>query len=96
MPLERIECAYLLGCVRKYVARLNHPGAALISSLHYFSALLSEVLELKVSPKYWSYLSHKVDRLEQSWQRDSAAERVGPANFAPPNRRSATQNKGET
>ncbi len=96
VPLERIERAYLLGCARKYVALLNHPGAALISSLHYFTALLSEVLELKVSPDYWSYLSHKLDRLEQSWQRDSAALRVGPANFAPPNRRSATQNKGET
>ena len=96
VPLERIERAYLLGCARKYVALLNHPDAPLISSLHYFSALLGEVERLKVSPDYWSYLSHKLDRLEQSWQRDSAALRVGPANFAPPNRRSATQNKGET
>ncbi len=96
VPLEQIERAYLLGCARKYIALLNHPGATLISSLHYFSALLSEVLELKVSPDYWSYLSHKLDRLEQRWQRDSAAPRVGPANFAPPNRPSATQNKGET
>ncbi len=96
VPLERIERAYLLGCARKYVALLNHPRAALISSLHYFTALLRELEELKVSPDYWSYLSHKVDRLEQSWQRDSAAPRVGPANFAPPNRCSATHNKGET
>ncbi len=96
VPLERIERAYLLGCARKYVALLNHPDAPLISSLHYFSALLSEVEELKVSPDYWSYLSHKLDRLEQRWRRDAAAVRVGPANFAPPNRRSATQNKGET
>ena len=96
VPLERIERAYLLGCARKYIALLNHPGAALISSLHYFAELLRELEELKISPDYWSYLSHKVDRLEQSWQRDSAAVRVGPANFAPPNRRSATQNKRET
>ena len=96
LPLEWIERAYLLGCARKYVALLNHPRAALISSLHYFSALLGELEELKVSPNYWSYLSHKVDRLEQSWKRNSAAVRVGPANLAPPNRRSATQNKGET
>ena len=97
VPLERIEHTYVLGCARKYVALLNHPSAALISSLHYFTALLSEVEGLKVSADYWSYLSHKVDRLEQSWQRDSAALRVGPANFAPPNRLSATtQNKGET
>ena len=96
VPLERIERAYLLGCARKYVALLNHPSAALISSLHYFRALLREVVELKVSPDYWSYLSHKLDRLEQRWRRDAAAVRVGPANFAPPNRRSATQNKGET
>ena len=96
VPLERIERAYLLGCTRKYVALLNHPSVPLIFSLHYFSALLSEVEELKVSADYWSYLSHKLGRLEQSWQRDSPAVRVGPANFAPPNRRSATQNKGET
>ena len=96
VPLERIERAYLLGCTRKYVALLNHPSAALISSLHYFTALLGELEELNVSPDYWSYLSHKMDGLEQSWQRDSAAVRVGPANFASPNRRSATQDKGET
>jgi len=96
VPLEQVERAYLLGCARKYVALLNHPGAALISSLHYFSALLGELEGLKISPDYWSYLSRKVKRLEQSWQRDSAAVRVGPANFAPPNQRSATQHKGET
>ncbi len=96
VPLERIERAYLLGCARKCVALLNHPSAALISSLHYFSALLGELVELKVSPDYWSYLSRKVDRLERRWRRNSAAGRVGPANFAPPNRRSTTQDKGET
>ncbi len=96
VPLERIERAYLLGCARKYVALLNHPDAPLISSLHYFSALLGELEGLKLSPDYWSCLSHKVDRLEQSWQRDSALPQVGQANFAPPNRHTATQNKGET
>ncbi len=84
VPLEQIERAYLLGCARKYVALLNHPGAALISSLHYFTTLLREVEELKVSPDYWSYLSHKVDQLAQRWRRESAAARVGQANFAPP------------
>ena len=96
VPLEQIERAYLLGCARKYVALLNQPGAALISSLHYFTALLRELEELKISPDYWAYLSHKVDRLEQRWRSDSAVPQVGQANFAPPNRSSATQNKGET
>ncbi len=50
VPLERIERAYLLGCARKYIALLNHPRAALISSLHYFTALLRELEDLKVSP----------------------------------------------
>ena len=63
VPLEQVERAYLLGCARKYVALLNRPSAAPISSLHYFTAVLSEVEELKVSADYWSYLSHKVDRL---------------------------------
>ena len=96
VPLQQIERAYLLGCARKYVALLNQPGAALISSLHYFTALLRELEELKISPDYWAYLSHKVDRLEQRWRSDSAVPQVGQANFAPPNRSSATQNKGET
>ena len=96
VPLEQVERAYLLGCARKYIALLNHPGATLISSLHYFTALLSEVVELKVSADYWSYLSHKVDRLEQRWRRNSAVPQVGQANFAPPNQRLATQDKGET
>ena len=95
---RKTSCPNLRRCSisQKYVALLNHPSTTLISSLHYFTALLSEVLELKVSSDYWSYLSHKVDRLEQSCQRDAALPQVGPANFVPPNRRSTTQDKGET
>ena len=75
---------------------LNRQNGTPITGLHYFTALLSEVVELKVSPDCWSYLSYKVDRLEQSWRRDSAAARIGPANFAPPNRRSGIRDKAET
>ena len=64
--------------------------------MYLLGTILGEVAGLKVSDDYWSCLSHKVNRLEQSWQLDAALPQVGQANFAPPNRRSTTQDKGET
>ena len=39
IPLEQIGRAILLGCVRKYVAPINHPGGTPVTSLHYFTIL---------------------------------------------------------
>lgn len=69
VPLQTLERAIHLGCVRKYAALLNHPGAgSLITTLRYFVLLLEEVQRLEVSDQYWSYVALKLRRLEQQWQ----------------------------
>lgn len=60
ITLEQVEKALLLGCTRKYVSWRNHPGQGPISSLHYFVALLDEVL-------YWQYLRSRMERIERLW-----------------------------
>ena len=85
--LEQLERAYLLGCARKYVALLNHPGAPLISSLRYFETLLGEVSEPQVSAGYWQHLARQVEQLERRWRQSVATRRQTPFN---------RQNKGET
>jgi len=96
VPLEQIERAYLLGCARKYVAVLNHPTAPLISSLRYFTTLLSEVAELAVSNDYWRHLARQVDQFEQRQRQNQHARQVAHANFAPPNSGLTASKQGET
>jgi hypothetical protein len=68
VPLEQIGRAILLGCARKYVALINHPGGTPITSLHYFTMLFGEVRELSVSPEYWRYVAVKVEQFEKQWR----------------------------
>ena len=96
VPLEQMEQAYLLGCARKYVALLSRPSGERISSLRYFTTLLSEVAELTVSADYWPQLAHKVEQLENRWRERSAVQPLGQANFAPPNGGLQTSKEGET
>jgi hypothetical protein len=68
IPLQTVERAIHLGCLRKYTALLNHQGGTLITSLHYFTLLLEEVQRLEISDKYWSYVSLKLRQMEHQWQ----------------------------
>lgn len=68
VPLQTVERAIHLGCLRKYAALLNHHGGTLITSLHYFTSLLEEVQRLEISDQYWSYISLKLRQLERQWQ----------------------------
>jgi hypothetical protein len=68
IPLQTVERAIHLGCLRKYATLLNHQGGPLITSLHYFTLLLEEVQRLDISDQYWSYISLKLRRLEHQWQ----------------------------
>ncbi len=95
VSFEHIQRAYLLSCARKYVALLNHPAAPLISSMRYFTRLLAEVAELPVSDRYWWRLARQVDQFEQR-RRQSAADQVGHANFAPANSGLTASKQGET
>jgi len=68
VPLETVERAIYLGCLRKYAALLHHQGGTLITSLHYFALLLEEMQRTEISGQYWSYISLKLRQLEQQWQ----------------------------
>ncbi|MBI4468865.1 MAG: hypothetical protein HY650_06025 [Acidobacteria bacterium] len=67
IPLERIEQAILLGCVRKYVSWRNGRSRTPIGSLRYFDATLAEVSSQVVAPDYADYLRLKLRRLEKLW-----------------------------
>jgi len=73
VPIERIERAIHLGCLRKYTALLNHQGGTPITTLHYFVALFEEVERLSISENYWRYVALKVEKLEQQWRRARSA-----------------------
>jgi hypothetical protein len=64
VPVTDVEHAILLGALRKYAALLNNGRGTPITSLHYFKALFEEVRQ-PISPDYWTYIEHKVRRLEQ-------------------------------
>jgi hypothetical protein len=68
VPLQTVERAVHLGCLRKYAALLNHQGGTLITSLHYFTLLLEEVQRTEISDQYWSYIHLKLRQLEHQWQ----------------------------
>jgi hypothetical protein len=67
IPIERVERAVHLGCLRKYATLLNRPGGSPITSLHYFTLLLEEVERPDISGDYWRYVAVKVDKLERQW-----------------------------
>ncbi len=67
VPVNRIEQAIHLGCLRKYAALLNHQGGNAITSLHYFATLFEEVERLDISEEYWRYVALKVKKLERQW-----------------------------
>jgi hypothetical protein len=67
VPLAQIERAVWLGCVRKYVALLNGQTPMLITSLHYFSAIVEEVAQTEVGDGYWIHVRHKTEQLERRW-----------------------------
>jgi hypothetical protein len=64
VPVTDVERAILLGALRKYAALLNNGRGTPITSLHYFKTLFEEVRQ-PISPDYWTYIEHKVHRLEQ-------------------------------
>lgn len=68
LPLERIEQAILMGCVRKYVSWRNNQMQSPIASLSYFEPVLDEVERQKIDPEYWGYLRFRMRRMEELWR----------------------------
>ena len=68
IPLQTVERAIHLACLRTYAALQDHQGGTPITSLHYFTLLLEEVQRLEISDQYWSYVSRKLRQMEHQWQ----------------------------
>jgi hypothetical protein len=63
VPLEAVENALTLAVARRLVRPAGAPPLGTIRSLAYFSAVIEEVLSLRVSPDYFQHLRHKIQHL---------------------------------
>ena len=58
-----IENAFVLAAARRLVRPAGAPPLGTIRSLAYFLPVIEEVLEMQVSPEYFQYLRHKLQRI---------------------------------
>jgi hypothetical protein len=58
-----IENAFVLGTTRRLMRPADAPLLGTIRSLAYFLPVIEEVLRLHVSPEYFRYLRHKLERI---------------------------------
>jgi hypothetical protein len=63
LPVKVIENALVLAATRRMIRPTDAPPLGTIRSLAYFLPVIEEVLELHVSPDYFQYLRHKLERL---------------------------------
>jgi len=67
VTLNQLERAIWLGCARKYTALLNGQTPMLITSLHYFTGLVDEVISTTVADNYWLHVRRKAEEMERRW-----------------------------
>ena len=60
VPLETVENAFILAAVRRLIRPTDAAPLGTIRSLAYFSPVIEEVLQLKVSQQYFQYLRYKL------------------------------------
>ena len=60
VPLRAVENALILAASRRLLRPTHAPPLAIIRSLAYFSPVIEEVLQLRLSPDYFQYLRHKI------------------------------------
>jgi hypothetical protein len=58
-----IEKAFVLAAMRRLMRPADAPPLGTIRSLAYFLPVIEEVLDLNVSPDYFQYLRHKLERI---------------------------------
>jgi hypothetical protein len=58
-----IENAFVLAAMRRLMRPANATPLSSIRSLAYFLPVIEEVLDLRVSPDYFQYLRHKLERI---------------------------------
>ena len=66
VPLAAVENALVLAAARRLICPPGSPPLGTIRSLAYFSAVIEEVLELRVSPEYFQHLRHRIQRFTQT------------------------------
>ena len=66
VPLRAVEDALVLAAARRLVRPAGAPPLGTIRSLAYFSAVIEEVIHLRVGPGYFQYLRHKIARHAQT------------------------------
>jgi hypothetical protein len=86
IPLWLVQQAILIGCGRKYVSWLNGQASAPIGSLQYFTDILQEIAQVRLSADYCAFNRLQVQRLKQRWM-TQATDRIADreracANFA--------------
>jgi hypothetical protein len=62
IPLAAVENALILAASRRLIRPADAPPLTTIRSLAYFSPVIEEVLNSRVSPDYFQYLRHKIQR----------------------------------
>jgi hypothetical protein len=65
IPLQAVENAFVLATSRRQIRPVGALPLNTIRSLAYFSPVIEEVLESRVSPEYYRYLRHKIKRFLQ-------------------------------
>jgi hypothetical protein len=58
-----IENAFLLAATRRLIRPADALPLGTIRSLAYFMPVIEEVLELRISPDYFQYLRHRLERV---------------------------------
>jgi hypothetical protein len=66
VPLCSVENAFVLAASRRLIRPTGAPPLCTIRSLAYFSPVIEEVLESRVSPEYYRYLRFKIQRSLQT------------------------------
>ena len=68
VPFETVENAFVLAASRRLVRPEGAAPLGMVRSLAYFSPVIDEVLEFKVSSQYFDYLRHRLKRASRSTQ----------------------------
>jgi hypothetical protein len=63
VPLAVVENAFVLACARRLARPVEAAPLGVIRSLAYFSPVIDEVLELRVSDAYFQYLRQRLSRI---------------------------------
>jgi hypothetical protein len=62
LSLKVIDNALVLAATRRLIRPADAPPLGTIRSLAYFLPVIEEVLHLRVTPDYFDYLRHKLER----------------------------------